>query len=318
MMIFAILGLGGGLALVVTGLVIRVRDRDKALAEILELPYHERDVPGESPSESYGPLVKGTVALAGKVVSQFDSKGSLSASLERAHIPLRPGEYVLITAAGSLALAALLLGLTGTWVLAAAGTAVSPLVASMVLKRRITKRRKAFETALPEALTLVASSLSAGHTFLRAIQMMCEEAPEPVAEEFSRLVSETRLGYPVVDALARMAARLGIRDLDWVVQAIRIQQQVGGKLADLLHILADFIRARDEVRREIQVLTAEGRISAWVLTGLAPFMLLAIQFLNPGYMSPMFRGWGLVVLLGTGGMVAFGSFIIFRMTKIEV
>ena len=98
----------------------------------------------------------------------------------------------------------------------------------------MTKRRKAFEAQLPDALSLVASSLSAGHTFLRAVQMMCEESAPPMSEEFARLVAETRLGDNVTDALERMAARLQIRDLDMVVQAIRIQQTVGGRLADLL------------------------------------------------------------------------------------
>ncbi len=148
--------------------------------------------------------------------------------------------------------------------------------------------------------------------------MMCEESEPPLSEEFARVVSETRLGDPLVDALGRMAQRLEIRDLDWVVQAIRIQQTVGGRLADLLHTLADFIRARDEVRREVKVLTAEGRMSAWILTALAPFMLFVVQLISPGYMAPMYRGWGLVVLAGTGVMVAMGALIIFRMTKIEV
>jgi tight adherence protein B len=139
-----------------------------------------------------------------------------------------------------------------------------------------------------------------------------------MSEVFGRLVAETRLGDPVVDALARMAKRLEIRDLDWVVQAIRIQQTVGGRLADLLHTLADFIRAREEVRRDVAVLTAEGRISAWVLTALAPFMFLSIQVMSPGYMDPMFQGWGLVVLGGTAALMAMGSVIIFRMCKIEV
>ena len=242
----------------------------------------------------------------------------MAASLERARIPLRPGEYVLVTVAGSLGIATLLLALSGTWIFALLGAALGPLVSSVVVRRRISQRRKAFEAALPDALGLIASSLSAGHTFLRSIQMMCEEAPPPLSEEFSRLVSETRLGDPVVDALDRMAKRLQIRDLDWVVQAIRIQQSVGGKLADLLHTLADFIRAREEVRREVNVLTAEGRISAWVLSAMAPFMLFAINFVSPEYMKPMYHGLGLVVLLGTACMVAAGTFIIFRMTKIEV
>jgi tight adherence protein B len=186
------------------------------------------------------------------------------------------------------------------------------------LKQKVSARRRAFSAQLPDALSLIASSHSAGHTFLRAIQMMCEEADPPMSEEFARLVAETRLGDPVVDALARMAKRLEIRDLDWVVQAIRIQQTVGGRLADLLHTLADFIRAREEVRRDVAVLTAEGRVSAWVLTALAPLMLLAIQVASPGYMKPMYQGWGLVVLSGTGILMAFGSVVIFRMCKIEV
>ena len=316
--IFAMIAVGAGLALVVGGLLFRVREREKALAEILELPFGERDVRPDSLAEGYSPLVEGTIDLAGKVVDQFDEKGDLRAALERARIPMRPGEYVVTASAGTLALAAALFGLTGVWVFALGGLAAGPLAATGFVRWRIAKRRKAFEAALPDALTLIASSLSAGHTFLRAIQMMCEEAEPPMSEEFGRVVAETRLGDPVVDALARMAKRLEVRDLDWVVQAIRIQQTVGGRLADLLHTLADFIRAREEVRRDVAVLTAEGRISAYVLTALAPFMFLAIQVVSPGYLKPMFQGWGLVVLGGTAMLMAFGSLIIFRMCKIEV
>ena len=316
--IFAMLAVGGGLALLVGGLLFRVREREKALAEILDLPFGERDVRPDALSEGYGPLVEGTIGLAGKMVDQFDEKGAMRASLERARIPMRPGEYAVTSGALTLAVAALLYGITGTWVFALVGLCVGPLAASGFVRFRIAKRKKAFEAALPDALTLIASSLSAGHTFLRAIQMMCEEAEPPLAEEFSRVVAETRLGDPVVDALGRMAKRLDVRDLDWVVQAIRIQQTVGGRLADLLHTLADFIRAREEVRRDVAVLTAEGRISAYVLTALAPFMFLAIQVISPGYMKPMFHGLGLIVLAFTGLLMTAGSVIIFRMCKIEV
>ncbi len=316
--IFAMLAVGGGLALIVGGLLFRVREREKALAEILELPFGERDVRPDALTEGHSPFVEGTIGLAGKMVDQFDEKGAMRAALERARIPMRPGEYVVTTGGATLAVAALLYGITGTWIFALIGLAVGPLGATSFVRYRIAKRKKAFEAALPDALTLIASSLSAGHTFLRAIQMMCEEAEPPLAEEFSRVVAETRLGDPVVDALARMAKRLDLRDLDWVVQAIRIQQTVGGRLADLLHTLADFIRAREEVRRDVAVLTAEGRISAYVLTALAPFMFLAIQVISPDYMKPMFQGWGLVVLGFTAALMAAGSVIIFRMCKIEV
>jgi len=316
--IFAMIFVGGGLALVVGGLLFRVREREKALAEILDLPFGERDVRPDALTEGYSPLVEGTIGFAGKMVDQFDEKGDMRAALERARIPMRPGEYVVTATGASLVLAALLYGLTGTLFVAAAGLVVGPLGAVAFVRYRIAKRRKAFEAALPDALTLIASSLSAGHTFLRAIQMMCEEAEPPMSEEFARVVAETRLGDPLVDALGRMAKRLEVRDMDWVVQAIRIQQTVGGRLADLLHTLADFIRAREEVRRDVAVLTAEGRISAYVLTALAPFMFLAIQVVSPGYMQPMFQGWGIVVLGATVMLMTFGSVIIFRMCKIEV
>jgi len=316
--VLAVIGVGLGLALIAGGILWRANEREKSLAEILDLPFGERDVPVAAVTEGYSPLVEGTVGLASRVVDQFDQKGSLAVSLEKARIPVKPGEYVVISGAATLAIAAFLYGITSTWLFPLLALALGPLAARAAVRTRISKRRKAFEAQLPDALSLIASSLTAGHTFLRAIQMMCEESEPPLSEEFSRVVSETRLGDPVVDSLGRMAARLEIRDVDWIVQAIRIQQTVGGKLADILHTLADFIRARQEVRREVQVLSAEGKISAYTLAVLAPGLMLMMQITNPKYFAPMLRGTGLIVLIATGCSIAFGTYIIFRMVKIEV
>jgi tight adherence protein B len=309
---------GGGVLLfvLVVAWLVRARRRERQLVEILDLPYGERDVPIEAATERG--LVAGTVSFAGKMVDHVDAGGSLKTQLGEAHIPMRPGEFIIVSIAAGLALGAVLTGITGQWIFGFIGLVMGPVGGVAVLKRKITSRRNAFAEQLPDALSLIASSLSAGHTFLRAIQMMCEESEPPMSEEFARVVAETRLGDSVVDALARMAQRLQLRDLDWVVQAIRIQQTVGGKLADLLHTLADFIRAREEVRREVRVLTAEGRMSAWVLGGLPLFLLLAIQVIDPEYMKPMFQGWGIAVLAATAASVAAGTAIIFRMVKIEV
>ncbi len=316
--LLAVIGVGLGLALIAGGVLWRANEREKSLAEILDLPFGERDVPVAAVTEGYNPLVEGTIGLASRVVSQLDQKGSLAVSLERARIPVKPGEYVVISGAATLAVAAFLYGITSSWLFPLLALTMGPLAASSTVRMRISKRKRAFEAQLPDALSLIASSLTAGHTFLRAIQMMCEESEPPLSEEFSRVVSETRLGDPVVDALGRMAARLEIRDVDWIVQAIRIQQTVGGKLADILHTLAEFIRARQEVRREVQVLSAEGRISAYTLAVLAPGLMLMMQITNPKYFAPMLRGTGLIVLLATGASVALGTYIIFRMVKIEV
>jgi tight adherence protein B len=303
-----------GLGLLAAAAILYRRDEDTDIADVLGMAPHtlaeERD--------EMSPLTVRAVEMAGQAVEVMDRERSLGNLLERAKIPLRPGEFVIVVVGGALGIAALLMVATGSWLAAAGGAVFAVLATIRVVRRRVAKRAKAFSTQLPDALSLVASSLSAGHTFLRAVQMMCEESAPPLSEEFSRLVAETRLGDNVTEALERMAMRLQIRDLDMVVQAIRIQQTVGGRLADLFHTLSDVIRARDEVKREVQILTAEGRMSAYVLAGLVPFLFLMMQLINPTYIEPLYSGMGLAVLIGCGVSVVVGLTVILRMVKIDI
>jgi tight adherence protein B len=315
-MLLVVLAVAVGLGLIVGAIVLNRRDQDRAMGELLGMDQVSRiEVDTE---ESLGAMSGKAVDLAGQAVDRMDKKRSLDDLLERAKVPLRPGEFVIIVVGGALAVAAMLLLALGSAPLAVGGAILAVLATAKFLKRRVTKRTKAFQAQLPDALSLVASSLSAGHTFLRAVQMMCEESAPPLSEEFGRLVSDTRLGDNVTEALNRMAERLQIRDLDMVVQAIRIQQTVGGKLADLFHTLSDVIRARDEVKREVQILTAEGRMSAYVLAGLVPVLFLMMRMLNPEYVTPLYSGTGLLLLIGCGLSVTAGLFVILRMVKIDV
>ncbi|MDQ4089787.1 MAG: type II secretion system F family protein [Actinomycetota bacterium] len=303
-----------GLGLLVAAAILHRRDEDTDIADVLGMAPHTF----AEEREEMSPLTVRAVEMAGQAVEVMDRERSLSNLLERAKIPLRPGEFVIVVVGGALGIAALLMVATGSWLAAAGGAIFGVLATARVVRRRVAKRAKAFSTQLPDALSLVASSLSAGHTFLRAVQMMCEESAPPLSEEFSRLVAETRLGDNVTEALERMAMRLQIRDLDMVVQAIRIQQTVGGRLADLFHTLSDVIRARDEVKREVQILTAEGRMSAYVLAGLVPFLFLMMQLINPAYIEPLYSGMGLAVLIGCGVSVVIGLTVILRMVKIDI
>ena len=131
-------------------------------------------------------------------------------------------------------------------------------------------------------------------------------------------MAEVTLGADLVVALQNMADRAGVEDLKWAVEAVRIQQSTGGRLAPILHTLADFMRTRQEVRREVRTLSAEGRISGYVLFALPIFLLVAISLLDPKYLQPMFHGVGLVVLIGTGGLMALGYAIVRQMVNIEV
>ncbi|MEA2828984.1 MAG: pilus assembly protein CpaF [Actinomycetota bacterium] len=325
-MLFAFVVALGGAGLM-AGFLVRSRRARGAIDELLDLlplaPWGEVTAAPDSVSAGDdGPPLEGLAGrakdLADHVVGRVDHRRALGLALERARIPLHAGEYVIVTAAAGLGVAALLLALTGSIVFALVGPAVAAIVSGQMVRRRIAKRRKRFEAQLPDALSLVASSLSAGHTFLRAIQMMCEEAGPPMSEEFALVVAETRLGDPLVDALERMAERVQVRDMDLVVQAVRIQQTVGGRLATLLHTLSDFIRMRGELRREVSILTAEGRLSAYVLAGLVPFLLGMMNVVNPTYVKPLYSGHGLILLIGCGFSVVAGMFTILRMVKIDV
>ena len=306
--------LPAGVAIMVLAQALGRRSRRAFLIEALELDPQS----GHQEEEAESVVAERAVGLAAQVVARFDAGDALQKLLQQARIPLRAGEFLIVTVACGLCFAALLFALTGQWVVGVVGVALGSAASVMFVRRKVKKRRKAFERQLPGALSLVASSLSAGHTFLRAIQMMCEESDPPLAEEFAQVVSQTRLGDPVVDAMGRMAERLQVRDLDWVVQAIRIQQTVGGRLAELLHTLADFIRARDEVRREVLVLTAEGRMSAWVVGALPGVILLAVQVMNPSYMKPMFTPAGYMALGACAVSVGIGILLIRRMSNIEI
>ena len=312
---------GLGLAMIVVALLLRARERTDELAAILDLPFGERDAAiadGGQKHEGMIALLEPGIAFATAALERFDLMTRVAEELERARIPLRPGEFVL-TAAGTSVVGGILTGLlTGQLLVGGIAAVVLLFGAWGFVLAKSSRRRRAFEQQLPEALSLIASSLEAGHTFLRAAEMMVEEANAPISEEFERVLSETRLGDPLIDALQRMSDRLQIGDLAWVVQAIRIQQSVGGKLAELLMTLADFMRSREEIRREVLVLTAEGRMSARVLGALPLFVFLVIKTLNPKYMEPMLHGKGLVALCFAGLSVAIGMLVIRKMAKIEV
>ena len=297
---------GSGLAAIVCGLLLRGHARQARLEEVIDLPFGLRGIASESTSD------------ARRVIAKIDRQRRLEALLVRAHLAIRPEQFALVVAVAGLATAALTTMLLRTWLAVPIGMALAPACAAAMLRRRAATRKRAIESQLPDALTVIASSLSSGHTFLRSLQLLCEELPPPLGEELARAVRDMQLGAPIIEALDALADRVDVADLRWVVQAIRIQQEVGGKLADLLHTLADFMRARDEVRREVKVLTAEGRLSMWVLGALPLFLLIVMRVLNPGYLAPLLHGWGLMALLICAGSVVTGVLLIRRMVSIEV
>lgn len=305
---------GVGIAVVIAGFAGRGRVRDAELASLIGLPMDQRELLLDE-SEEQGAVLSGTLDLADRAIRTWDPRSILRDRIVQADLAIRPAELVVLTAAAAVTVGSIGILLTNRWWSVLVPFLAAPLVVNYVLKVLAERRSKRFAAQLPDALLLVASSLQAGHSFLRALQIMADEYDAPLSDEFRRVVNETELGSPMVDSLERMSNRMALRDLDWMVQAIRIQQAVGGQLADLLTTLAEFMRARDELRREVNALTAEGRVSAWVLGALPVVLFVAIQAINPGYLTPMLRGWGIFWLALTATSIMAGIAIILRMVR---
>jgi tight adherence protein B len=273
------------------------------------------EVVSESPER--GELSALTVRLAG-VFGRIDTTGALEQRLDRASIPLRSGEYLVISAGAALMLAVLAGFLFGNIIASAAAILLVALVAWYLPTNRANKRIKKMQEQLPDALALMAASVEGGQTFQRSIDMYRRDARPPLSQELDRVMAEVAVGSDLVIALENMAERSGVEDLKWAVEAVRIQQSTGGRLAPILHTLAAFMRTRQEVRREVQTLSAEGRMSGYVLFAIPLFLVFALEMKDPHYLDPMLHGAGLVVLIFTAGLMALGFWIVRRMVNIKV
>ena len=310
---------GGGLALAVVAMIMRVRTKQRTLAQILDDTMGTAEVPVEVVTESpeHGELSALTVRIAG-IFGRIDTSGALERRLERASIPLRAGEYLVISSAIALGMAVMVGVITGSPIGSIVAVAVVAGVAWYLPNRRAGKRIKQIQEQLPDALALMSASVEGGQTFQRAIDMYRRDAKPPLSAELDRVMAEVAVGSDLVVALENMAERSGVEDLKWAVEAVRIQQSTGGRLAPILHTLADFMRTRQEVRREVQTLSAEGRMSGYVLFAIPIFLVCALELKDPTYLQPMEHGVGLVVLIGTAGLMALGFWIVRRMVNIEV
>jgi tight adherence protein B len=158
-----------------------------------------------------------------------------------------------------------------------------------VVRFKANGRLKRLENQLPDVLITIAASLKAGHSFRQGIQNVVDEGHGPAAKEFKRVLTDTRLGRPMDEALDEMAERVGSKNLEFVITAVTIQRQVGGSLAGLVDMVAEAVRNRQQFARKIRSLTAMGRMSAYVLCGLPFFMAGILTLINPEYMAPLYH-----------------------------
>jgi tight adherence protein B len=227
----------------------------------------------------------------------------LDLQLEAAGVSVRSGEFVVASAGAALVGAILGAALMQNLLLALVIGAVGALLPTVLLRRALGKREDKLREQLPDVLSIMASSLRAGHSFLQSLDAVAKEISQPAAGEFQRVVSEIRLGRPAEDALESLAERVGSADFMWAVLAVNIQREVGGNLAEILDNVADTLRERAMLRRQVRVLTAEGRLSGWVLSLLPIAIGLYMFAVNPSYIGELFKntiGW---VMLATAAVL---------------
>ena len=231
--------------------------------------------------------------------------------LERADLPLRTVEFVYICL-GSGLVGGMLFALSGqSSLMILLGLGAGALIPLGVVSFKANRRTNAFENLLPDLLITLAASLKAGHSFRQGIQSAVEEGQEPVSKELKRVLTDTRLGRPMDEALAEAADRIGSKNFSFVITAVTIQTQVGGSLANLFDMVADTVRQRQQFARKIKGLTAMGRAAAYVLIGLPFCVAGALTIMNPSYMAPLWNtGTGHELIFIGLGMMAFGSLIL--------
>jgi tight adherence protein B len=189
----------------------------------------------------------------------------------------------------------------------------------MYLRFKQARRLKKFSAAMPDAIDLMARSLRAGHSIGAAIEVVAEQSPEPLAGEFARVFQEQRFGLRFRDALLEMADRVPSPDLHFLVTAILVQRETGGDLTEILDRTTHVIRERVRIEGEVQVYTAQGRLTGWILS-LMPLVLLGlINIVSPGYSSVLFHDpTGQKMLYVGGALIVLGAFIISRIVDIRV
>ncbi|HMI98292.1 MAG TPA: VWA domain-containing protein [Gaiellaceae bacterium] len=238
--------------------------------------------------------------------------------VERSDLPIRTVELVYLMVGA---------GLVGALISALAGQATLITLALMAagwmapvgfVWFKATRRLAAFENQLADVLITLAAALKAGHSFKQGLQTIVDEGTPPASKEFQRVLTEGRLGRPIELGLLDMSERLGSKNFDFVITAVKIQQQVGGSLAGLIDMVADTVRQRQQFIRKVKGLTAMGRAGAYTLVALPFFIAIAITVINPTYMEPLYHSHTGHMLIYSGlAMMAFGSVILKKIVSFK-
>ena len=325
------------LAILLIAVGIATSGRGTGVTARLERYASGRQEQAKPASTGQGPISdliaqSASIATLNRLVEQRDFGANLSRDLARADLKLKVSEYLFIWA-GAIVGIPVVMFIFGFFspalhnpIVLLVGAVAGFLLPRFYMKRRQGGRLNAFNKQLPDTITLLANALRAGSSFLQAVELVVRESRPPISTEFQRVIREVNLGLPFEQALQNMVRRVESEDLDLMATAISIQYQVGGNLAEILDSIAYTIRERVRIKGEIRTLTAQQRISGYVVAFL-PIGLVAVLFvLAPTFMSPMFDPavsiagipTGIILMAVGGTMMFIGFMIIRKIVDIEV
>jgi tight adherence protein B len=327
--IAAIVGLFGALCILIataTGALVRNPDEESEVVRRLSVyTFSGREtrrtvVAEQTTALGSSAVARGAVELADRLARNRKLETALDSRLDAAGLPLRTAEWSVVHVAVTLggALLFLLVG-GGTIVSGALGLLLGLVGPWLFLVLRQSRRESKFLSQLPDTLQLLAGSLQAGYSLPQAMDTVVREARAPIGTEFNRALIEARLGVPPEEALEGIARRTRSRDFSWIVMAIKIQKDVGGNLAELLGNVAETLRERERLRRQVSALSAEGRLSGIILAGLPVVFTVYLTLVQPGYLEPMVTTRMGLTLLAMGViLLVIGAVWMSRVVKVRV
>jgi len=270
--------------------------------------------------ERVNTITKSALSVMDTVLRSRGTKSTTVADLDRAGLKLRPQEWLLLRISAGAALSAVLYVVSqSAFVGIPLGVFLGWFGTRFFLKFKMKRRCGAFADQLPDTLQLVASSLRSGFSLLQALDGVVREGTQPAASEFSRALSDGRLGVDIEDALDQVAERMRCTDLTWVVMAIRISREVGGNLAEVLMTTVHTMRERSQVKRQVKALSAEGRLSGVILVGLPIFIGLWLFVSRRDYLKPLYTDViGMGMLAAAVVSLSIGAWWMSKIVKIEV
>ena len=259
------------------------------------------------------------VQSLGAKFAKFKKSNSFDQKMQQAGWPFLGSEFQVILL-GCGAVGAVILGvLTMEPINAILGFIAGCIVCMLVLSIAIQRRQKAFINQLGDMLTMIANALRAGFSFMQALDHIANEMDDPVRSEVQRVVRDVNVGRPLEEALDAMTKRINSPDFNLVAAAVLIQRQVGGNLAQILDTISETINERIRMRREVNALTAQGRMSGYVLSALPIALALILQIISPGYLMPLFTStMGQMAVGGAVLLMIIGAVVIRRIVDINL